>query len=141
MTASPFRPAFLLYHFQFNLSSTFFKFFQIFFQVTRHTSYRATFILYHLSVVLSSTFSKKSKTSANLTFRSPKTFSIFSFVPVLSSDSFYIISRFFGIVNSKFVISLSGFLVTFTNCTSYRPENSHKFPPEYKKPQRNPCGS
>ena len=87
---------------------TFKSFCQVLFQVfskflssdSSH-AFRATFILYHLSAVLSSTFFKKSKISANLTFRSPKSFPISFSVPDLSSDSFIIISPFFLIVKQK----------------------------------------
>jgi len=78
--------------------------------VTRLTVQLLYYITYRsLCQVL---FFKKSKTSANLTFRSPKTFSIFPFVPVLSSDSFIIISPFSLIVKQKMRCGKWIYLVT-----------------------------
>ena len=81
-----------------SLSSLFVKyFFQVFSKFLSSDSshaFRATFILYNLSAALSSTFSKKSKISANLTLRSPKTFSIFFCTRPLVRQLYYYITIF-----------------------------------------------
>ena len=94
VTASPFRPAFLLYHFQVFFVKYFFKFFQNFFPVTRHTL--SVQLLYYITYqpFCQVLFSKKSKTSADLTFRSPKTFPISFCTRPLVRQLYYYITIF-----------------------------------------------
>ena len=92
----PFQASFSIISLSSLFVKYFFKFFQNFFPVTRHTL--SVQLLYYITYqpLCQVLFSKKSKTSANLTFRSPKTFSIYFCTRSLVRQLLYYITLFFN---------------------------------------------